>query len=153
MAIFLDMYPQMLAYQAGGLANITAMKATGQINRDQLDAWTDIDNGIKASDPNKIWEGNTLIAKVEQMVTLQAVLNKDLPLWNSVTYFRANPYYIESPMPGDNSRFQTFLPGTSFGNGWARFRWFEAKMVPAWQTWRKTNNGIVLKTLFNGGYK
>lgn len=150
------MYPQMLAYKAaGGLDNIKDMSDAQQITLDQLQAWNDIDEGIKNSDSGKIWDGNTLLAQVEQLETIQKVFDQEAKtnFWNSVTSFALNPWAIESPMPGDNSTFQQINPGVSFSDGQARFHWFKATMVNAWKGWRMTNNYIDLKTLLNGGYK
>jgi hypothetical protein len=151
MAIFMDMYPQMLAYQTGGLANIQAMRDAGQINPEQLLAWTNIDAGIASNNSDQIWQGNTQIAHVEQTITLQDVLDRAPSLWASATNFVFSPW-IKSPIPGDSSTFQTFAPDTNFGNGDARFEWFKEKMVPAWKNWRRTNQQIDLPTLLRGGY-
>ena len=151
-AIFMDMYPQMLAYQAGGMANITAMGAANQISPVQLAAWTAIDNGIKVNDPDQIFSGSTIFGQTEQEVTLQAILDKDLPLWANATTFIAAPW-IKSPIPGDSSTFQSFAPGVSFGDGNARYNWFAAKMVPAWRVWRQNNATINIQKLLSGGYQ
>jgi hypothetical protein len=155
----------MLAYQDGLIASnplqfLTATVPQGGVPANvllitplQLQAWTDITNGIKNSTANLIWTGNTLFAMVEQMQTIQAVLALDLPLWKKVTASKT----IYSPMPGDTSNFQDFassigFDGASCGSSSLRLAWFSAKMVPAWQNWRTTNNNILLKNLFGGAY-
>jgi Protein of unknown function (DUF2515) len=150
MAIFMDMYPQMLAYSAkGGLANITTMAQQKQITPQQLEAWTDIDEGIDNDDEDTIWDGNGLIVWVEQTQTVQPVFNKDLALWKQATKW--GPPLV-SPMPGDGTVFQTLYPGRSFSNAVLRYQWAIATMIPAIQNWQKTNQTIVVGKLLNGGY-
>ena len=47
-AIFMSMYPQILAYKAGGLANIQTMFAQKLINAEQMQGWT---SSTRASRP------------------------------------------------------------------------------------------------------
>lgn len=113
MAIFMNMYPQLLAYQAGGLANIQTMFAQDQITFDQLEGWEEIDSGIDSGDEDAIWDGNGLLVMVEQTQTIQQVFNKDLGLWKTLTDLSWNPLVrpIKSPIPGDTSTFQGYVPG------------------------------------------
>ena len=155
LAIFIDMYPQLLAYQqAGGLTNIQAMRAQGLITALQLDAWTLIDSGITNNDSSDIWKGNGLIVLVEQTETIQAVFNKDLGLWKTPTDLWWSPGVgkITSPIPGDTSTFQDLYPGASFADGWRKYTWTVLVMVPAFQRWQQTNPSIDTGKLLNGGY-
>jgi hypothetical protein len=152
--IFMDMYPQVLAYKAGGLDNIQTMLDDGIITNDQFLGWQSIASGITNNNWSDIEKGNALLIFVEQTQTIQAVFNKDLGLWKTLTDLWWFPPVgpIESPIPGDTSTFQGFAPGKSFSEGWWKYQWTISRMVPAWRTWRKTNPTIVLDTLLNGGY-
>jgi hypothetical protein len=152
MAIFMDKYPQLLAYSAGGLANITAMAQQKQISAIQLTAWQTIVRGINNNNQGTIWDGNAAIVWVEQTETVQPVFNKDLALWKNVTEW--GPTFgknLVSPMPGDGSVFQTLYPGQSFSNGTLRYTWAVSTMIPAFQNWQKKYQSIVVGTLLNGG--
>lgn len=175
LAIFMDMYPQMLAYREGGLAEIDAMQEHGEIKfQDQVDAWASIDEGVRMNNAGKVWEGVLLQLRVEQGKTLQAILDRDPELWRKATQAQD----LTSPIPGDDSTFQQyceidpFVPddlsfgdgrtfgdpnGGPFARGTARYLWFKNRMVPAWKdggdSWRKLNGLIDVNKLLNGGYK
>ena len=162
LAIYMDMYPQMLAYKDKGLGEINDMLVRGEIKDDQQKGWVLIDDGIKKGDIKEIWDGNYLFADVEQRVTLQKVLDKDLDLWqratNSLVATWAGP--IRAPFPGYDGTFQDFrktdpdvADDASFADADARMIWFKKKVYPSWQTWRLTNATIDLKKLLNGDYK
>jgi hypothetical protein len=73
---------------------------------------------------------------------------------------------ITSPIPGDDSTFQSFratanvkdqdgrpiAPGASFGNPFQRVAWFKGNMVPKWRDWRKGHERIIVQDLLNGDY-
>ena len=148
--IFMNMYPQLLAYQApGGLDNITAMAQQGLITPKQLRGWQLIASGINGNNSSQITDGNALLVEVEQTETVQAIFNKDLGLWKTITEYG---YDIKSPVPGDTSVFQTVYPGVNFADGWTKYLWTVNYMLPAFQQWRQNNTVIGIKTLLNGGY-
>jgi hypothetical protein len=119
----MDMYPQMLTYQAGGLEDIQTMLNDGLITNDQFLGWQSIASGIANKDWTAIEKGNALLVFVEQTQTIQTVFNKDLGLWKRLTNLSWNPEVgsIYSPVPGDTSTFQSFAPGKSFSEGWWKY--------------------------------
>ncbi len=153
LTIFLDVYKQALAYQSPkGVGELADMLERGEL-RDprQLNAWTIIKDGVDHEDQERADAGVRLLVQVEQDTTLQEVLNKDLPLWQSVTdnwgtwleqvaspLGRWELFLMTSPIPGEYSTFQEFryedplIPdNASFGNVDARLAWFDAKLFPA----------------------
>ena len=161
LAIYMDMYPQMLAYKSGGIAEIYAMFARDEISQDQRDAWVLIDDGIRLGDETKIWAGNSLLANVEQRVTIQKIY-ADLDLWQRVTDAKPTSWWkpIDSPYPGYTDTFQEFrvkdsdVPDdASLADANARMHWFTKKILPAWKTWRLTHNKIDFDMLIQGKYK
>jgi hypothetical protein len=148
-AIFMDMYPQLLAYSAGGLANINTMAQQNQITPTQLYAWQQIQQGINTGNADTIWGGNAAIVWVEQAVTAQPMFNKNLGLWKTATAWGPK---IVSPMPGDGTVFQTLWPGQSFSNPTLRYGWAVFTMIPAIRKWQLTNPNIILSKLLSGGY-
>ena len=172
LAIFMDMYPQMLAFdsETGGINEIERMGKSGEIKfEEQIRAWILIDSGINLHNAGDIWKGTLLLAKIEQGETLQAILDPDPLLWASVPREK-----VKSPIPRDTSTFLSFvsipddnIPNTvSFGDGReffdqdatgieqgnVRYLWFARKMVPAWKKWRQDHGNIDPKVLVRGGY-
>ncbi len=168
MSIFMDMYPQMLAYQAGldltpgqvvpGSLQFINMFLPDEMTADQKTAWGDINAGLINQNDQQRYDGNTAIGMVEQTRTLQAVLNQELLLWAKATSVgsfwlsRVTGQAIQSPIPTDGSYFQVRYPGVSFGDGTTRFGWFRDTMVPAWRGWRTTHINIKLNLLLDGSY-
>ena len=166
--VFMDMYPQMLAYKSGGLASIQEMLNNNEIKPPQFTAWQQIDQG-RIGNLQQVWDGNQGLLKFEQQVTLQTgAYAADLPYWKNVTN-TLNWFIpaISSPIPGDDSTFQTFraqagvkdqngdpiAPDVSLGNFNARWAWIMQKQLPTYKPWSVTNPLIDIPKLLSGGYK
>jgi hypothetical protein len=163
--VFMDMYPQMLAYRdGGGLAAVQKMLNNKEISQAQFTAWQQIDQGRTAGNQQLVWDGNQGLLKFEQEVTLQGgAYAADLPYWSDVTN-TSNPFIpsLTSPIPGDDSTFQTFREAAdaadvpddaSIGDFAARWAWIVRRQLPAYQTWSAANSVIDIKKLLSGGYK
>jgi len=161
----MDMYPQLLAYKEQGIAAIRQMRAAGAILQEQLLAWEQIELGRIQQEQNLIWSGNERLLRVEQEVVLQGGAYAANPVyWSSLTdasvpgvgYLAPMP----SPIPGDDSVFQTFrnedpaVPdNASIGDFSARWAWITSKQLPAIKVWCAANPNVDIQTLLNGGYK
>jgi len=163
--VYDDMYRQLLAYQTGGIAAIRQMQQNQEINQVQLLAWEKIAQGQQARDQQLVWDGNEALLKFEQEVTLQnGAYAANLPYWADLTNAYA-PLYgylapISSPIPGDDSVFQTsrgrfpnLPPGASIGDFGARWSWIEFQQLPAYMAWSGANPAIDVNKLLNNGYK
>jgi len=164
--VFMDMYPQMLAYHEGGIDAIQQMRTNFEIEESQLVAWGKIAQGS----PQSVWQGNTELLDFEQRVTLQnGAYAANQAYWAQLTS-ASMPVTglvapMPSPIPGDNRTFQQFRvdenqDGTddvsdtaSIGDFSARWAWITQKQLPAYQAWSGANNRIDVKKLLDGGYK
>jgi hypothetical protein len=116
--VYMDRYPQMLAYQKGGFNAIEQMAASNQITPAQLRGWDLINVGLTNSVPSQaqIWNGNRNLLQYEQQFTLQnGAYNADLAYWKNVTN-TWNPAIpaITSAIPGYTTSFQDFRYQYSF---------------------------------------
>jgi len=160
----MDMYPQLLAYKEQGIAAIRQMPAAGAILQEQLLAWEQIELGRIQQDPTLIWSGNERLLRVEQEVVLQGGAYAANPAyWSALTNASIFGSYLApmpSPIPGDDSVFQTFrtedpsVPDdASIGNFDARWAWITSKQLPAIKTWSDANQQLDVARLLVGGYK
>ncbi len=95
-------------------------------------------------------------------VTLQnGAYAADLPYWHNLTN-HANPFVpsMPSPIPGDNTTFQSFRAAdpnvtndASIGEFEARWAWITRKQLPAYKVWSDANQAIDVAWLLNGEYK
>jgi len=163
--VFEDMYRQLLAYQSGGIAAIRQMQQNREIDPAQLQAWETIAQGQQAGNQQLVWDGNETLLNFEQKVTLQnGAYAANLPYWADLTNAYAPVYGylapISSPIPGDDSVFQTsrgrfpnMPPGASIGDFAARWSWIEFQQLPAYVAWSGANPAIDVNKLLNNGYK
>ncbi|MDZ4736810.1 MAG: hypothetical protein SGJ07_10740, partial [Rhodospirillaceae bacterium] len=166
LAIFIDMYKAGLAYRdGGGIAEIRAMNASGEVSNEQIRAWKKIDQGLREPRSETIWQGVEILVNVEQRDLLQQVLDKDPDLWQNATDNVGSKlsriFMISSPFPGDESTFQDYranpdgpaIPSTStFYDVEARMTWILSRM-PKWREgWRATHDFIEIPTLLKGDY-
>jgi hypothetical protein len=158
--VYNDLAWQHLAYQACGIAEIQKAYDEGQITDDVLQAWRKIDEG-KGSDcrplywsppnPELIWEGTEMLLKYEQREVLQKqVYDKDPQMWRNASASPAAWYQaIDSPIPGDDTRFQDYYEfrDASIGNFDRRWKWIKYSMLPKWQKLDATGVDNVLKEM------
>ncbi len=175
--VFMDMYPQMLAYKSGAMTEIQKMLDNNQIQLAQFQAWQQISQGQQTGNQQLVWDGNQALLRYEQRFTLQngayiadlayfnKVTNSQIPLTN--TQIPMIPA-LTSPIPGDDSTFQSFRATTnvkdqdgnpiasnvSVGDFNARWAWIIQKQLPVYQnTWSVANPTIDVRKLLSGGYK
>ncbi len=67
---------------------------------------------------------------------------------------------MPSPIPGDDSTFQSFCDedpdvadDASIGDFNARWAWITQEQLPAYKVWSAANQEIDVPWLLNGGYK
>ena len=162
LAVYMDMYPQMLAYQSGQLNAINQMAESNEISPAQLRGWQLIDAGRTNPVQVQIWNGNRILVQYEQQVTLQeGAYNADLAYWNNVTNtWNLLVPAISSPIPGYTSTFQQFRAQSpivpddaSIGDYQARWTWILLRQLPAYMnTWSPNNLQINIQKLLSGGY-
>lgn len=111
-----------------------------------------------------VWKGN-----FEQQVTAQSsAYARSLAYWKAFTNTQIPGIpALTSPIPGDNSTFQTFratanvkdqngnpiASDVSIGDFNARWAWIMQNQMPAYMTWSAAHPEIDPDTLLRGGYK
>jgi len=172
MDIFMNIYPQMLAYKSGGMAAIQGMLTGNDISRVQFNAWQKIADGQQTGNQQLVWDGNIGLLDSEQRVIAQNGAYAAHPAyWVNVTNSLLVPLgaipALTSPIPGDPSSFQTFraTPGVVDEDGRpisstvgindfnARWAWIIQRQMPAYKTWSNATPQIDVKLLLKGGYK
>ena len=161
LAVYDDLYPQHLAFQAGGLAEIQKLLDAGLINQGQRDAWKQISDGLSQANKELVWNGNEALLKFEQQITLQTkVYDVAADYFKDLTNTN-NPFIpaMRSPIPGDNVSFQDFretdadVPDdASIGDFSARWEWIIDRILVGWRNWDETNGLIDIDKLLKGGY-
>jgi hypothetical protein len=161
--VFMDMYPQMLAYRSGRMTKIQDMLNDGSIRKFQFDAWQQINQGQTGGNLDLVWDGNQGLLKFEQQVTLQrGAYAADPAYWKTLTNhwnWFVPPVY--SPIPSDPSTFQSFRIDTdaadvpddaSIGEFNARWAWIVRRQLWVYRmNW--SHPTIDIKKLLSGGYK
>ncbi|AMV40931.1 fibronectin type III domain-containing protein [Planctomyces sp. SH-PL62] len=171
--IFMDIYPQILAFLAEGVVGTDRLYNSGLgeqyvgVTVTARDAWRDISDGLANKNSDVFWRGQGRLALAEQVEVLQPIINIDgLAFWKNVTQSGRDPIFgfimppvpgwdftIRSPLPGDNTTFQGLFPNSSFGDGYNRYAFFNLHLVDRWKTWRKANpTKLDLQKVYSGGY-
>ena len=162
--VFMDMYPQMLAYKSEGIDALRQMVDNREIGVTQFRAWEEIDFARRLGTADQVWHGNQVLLKYEQENTLQlGAYAENLAYWRQITN-TWNPGIpsLTSPIPGDTDTFQTFrrkddaadIPDdASIGDFDARWAWIIRRQLPAYRPWSDANPAIDIPKLLRGGYK
>lgn len=167
--IFMNMYPQFIAYDSGGINAIQAMFNEGIVAQGQLDAWKQIDAGKQAKSAGNaalasqdFWAGNLQLASVEQNIIAQAIYDNYKPLF---LFLSNDPWFstqLTSPVPGSgrNNTFGAVVPNGVHG-GQAniaekddRWQWVSAANVGIWamyEAWQPTHMIITAADVTNLG--
>lgn len=136
-AVYADIYWQHLAYQGCGIDDIEKAYEEGNITKPVRDAWRKIDAGKRTGNQDLVWEGNGQLLEYEQKTVLQtAVYNTDPALWNIASTGALASWWkkIESPIPGDQTTFQSYAQGASIGTFDKRWEWIQKSMLPKWRS-------------------
>lgn len=133
--VYTDIFWQHLAYEHGGIEAIRGIHAEGAISNDLLQAWEQIDAGTRAGNADQVWEGNQGLLRYEQEVTLQqGVYDQNRHIYQRLSSgITGLVQPLSSPIPGDPSTFQDYVPGGDIGDFNDRWRWIEDSMLPAWR--------------------
>jgi hypothetical protein len=105
-----------------------ALYARGELSPLLFSAWMWIARGVREGEERFIWEGNALLAKHEQMVALQSVID------TSPSYARA--MWLAGKSDADNSIPGILTPfwySEDFSEPDARWRWVEKVFWPAYK--------------------
>lgn len=128
-AVYRDIYWQHLAYLAGGVDEVMKYVNRMSMPRKDLlaDGWALISRGEKTNNEGLIWDGNTLLLKFEQMVTLQKVYDRYPSLSARLSYV------MISPLPMHFAPFRVTNPGGNIGIFEERWKWIATVLVPEWR--------------------
>jgi Protein of unknown function (DUF2515) len=110
--VYMDVYPQFLAYQRGGLAEVQTIPTVQPL---QITGWGRIEQGLQQNDQQMVWSGNTDLLQFEQKTTLQQGVYQG----SEALFAQVSPA-APSPMPGNGPSFAAMItpllqPGWLFG--------------------------------------
>lgn len=113
----------------------------GELPKRFLDAWTTIHRGIEENDKELIWEGNKMLLKYEQEITLQSAIYDKYP--KIADWFSDK---VRSPIPGDHDegRLAAFDPGSDLGDFDDRWTWISKSMLRAYRKLLEASPEIVM---------
>ena len=148
-AVFEDMYWQHMAYQDGGIQALEQMAANRTIEREQINAWRVLDQGVQAGDQEMVWAGNQALLRYEQERILQPMYERNREMWadlsgngyGDLNVIRHLPYLRDwigdgldfpSAINGGLS-FQDYMQNGDIGNFDHRMDWIENSMLPEWR--------------------
>jgi hypothetical protein len=139
--IFLDVYWQLLAYEEGGIKEITELHDNKKIDDKMFRGFEMIEKAKGAKNKEEahklIYDGNALIAEYEQTTVLQGVFD------NMSILDRANVNLggdlVRSPIPGSKSTFKGFSPKGTFTDTADRWKWVNDEMLPEWDKYLAAN--------------
>lgn len=166
--VFLDLFPQHLAYRSGGLAEINGISGLDPL---QVQGWAQIDAGRQNGNASDIIAGNRLLLRHEQQNVLQQavfggnaarVAHWDYMTNNSIPFF---PEFA-SPIPGHGVSFNDYrsqdpavAANASFGDFSSRWEWIANtnphtpnSMFDAWAAWEQQNSSIDMQRLLDDEY-
>jgi len=163
-AIYSDLYPQFLAYQAKGIKEIERMKNANLVSPEQFAGWQQIDTGNAKNDQNLVWAGNTALLKYEQQHTARLIYDV-LPNTPMFAFISDDPWFktqLKSPIPGDTGTFRSVVPNHADGtppnlaNFNDRWQWITTPntgQLDKYKAWAATHNAINLADVTNQGVK
>ncbi|GAA2758887.1 DUF4157 domain-containing protein [Actinopolymorpha rutila] len=132
-AIFMDLAWQHQAYREGGIKALAAAAARGELDKDGLAAWQEIDSG----DPSRVSKGNQALLKREQYQVLQGGGKggyykqiQDIPDNDMIPETMSEE--AKSPIPGGKP-FADVVPGGDITRFEDRWKWLEKDMIPAYE--------------------
>jgi hypothetical protein len=133
--VYNDIYWQALAFDEGGLAEIEKHK--DDLTPGQFEAWKKIAQGMKVKNDALINEGNMLLFRNEQEITLQKTVYHVYP-----GSFKQAGEYADNVVPHltDDREFWSFKkhqPAGDFANFNDRWAWFSG---PVWDDWLHVSN-------------
>lgn len=128
-AVFRDIYWQHLVYRDAGIDELNRLISSSGLTQKQMliDGWSKIAAGDKTGASGLVWEGNALLLKYEQSVTLQKVYDAHGNLAADLSYF------MVSPLPWQIARFDKSFPSGSVGDLQKRWKWIEGELLPHWK--------------------
>jgi hypothetical protein len=138
LGVYADIYWQHLAYEQGGIQEMRNLKARGELQVTQLNAWELIEQG-------KVWDGNRQLLFYEQSVTLQkGVYDQHAKAFKSMSWLADYmPWMLSSPIPGHDIAFTESVPGGNLGSFNDRWKWIDTSMLPAWKKLTQENPASV----------
>lgn len=135
--VYRDIVPLFLAYLDGGLSAVTALDVDERLKSGfrLIDAGARMrEFGLSAVGNEAVWEGNKLLLRYEQEVTLQGlVYAPDRLLWKLASgavfmRFETGPV----PNPARWTYFQETVPFGDVGDFDQRWLWIDGTMLPLW---------------------
>ncbi len=146
-AVFFDIYWQHLAYESGGLEEIRAAHARGEMPDRVLEAWETIDAGRTAlaeakesgdsealeAANDRIWSGNRQLLMFEQEETLQDGVYDHFPETFEWLSSDLNVMGLDSPIPTDDQQFGDVVEDGDIGTFDDRWKWIDERMLPQWR--------------------
>lgn len=130
LAIFMDLGWQHEAYIQGGLAELEARFRAGEIDTPTIQAWRQIDRGIRNRNDADIQAGNQALLLREQSVILPPGY-ANIQRIPGINFGRTMGRLAQNPIPGGR-RFEAIVPGGNLAVFEDRWRWIERDMVPHW---------------------
>lgn len=137
--VYRDIAPLFLAYLDGGLDAVLALEVDERLKSGfrLIDSGTKLrERGLNAAGDLAVWEGNKLLLRYEQQVTLQgSVYDPARLLWKLVSgamlmRFETGPV----PNPASWTLFQQAVPLGDIGSFHDRWEWISAAMLPLWKS-------------------
>lgn len=150
-AIYEDIYWQHLAYQNGGINELTRICKQGDLPEELLAAWEQIDLGKKTNNLDLIWQGNTALLAYEQREVIQPILYEgavNKPLWKLISLAdKFLGFLITSPVPEEEQLFRDHLPAGDLGDFEDRWQWCTERIFPTWQSFETEHPDKVTQLL------
>jgi hypothetical protein len=146
--VFRDIVPLFLAYLDGGLDAVTALAVDERLKSGfrLIDAGARMrESGLTLAGNEAVWEGNKLLLRYEQEVTLQGlVYDPDRVLWKLASgavfmRFETGPV----PNPARWTYFQEAVPFGDVGEFSKRWQWIGGTMLPMWDSLLNSAPGTV----------
>ena len=115
------------AYTTGGIEEIRALAAAGEIEPKVAQAFEDIHKGALAGNEDLVNKGNAALLEREQ----KEILKEGYAFLSKMGIGVAMGYLTESPIPEGKS-FHDVVPIGDLTNFQERWKWISSDMLPAW---------------------
>lgn len=146
-AIFADLYWQHLAYREAGIGELARIYAQGDLTKEMLLGWQQIDLGRRLGNEALIWEGNLKLLYHEQRYVIQTVLYEGVfnrTLWKLISLVhQVSGILLDSPVPGGAADFRDAVPNGNLADFDQRWEWCVAHIVPAWQKFEQNRTAVL----------
>ena len=127
--VWWDIFWQHLAYREAGIDELIRANKAGELPRLVIEAWKDVDNGVRHGNTTLVRQGNEALLKYEQSAILQIqVYDKFSEIWPRISG------QIPSPIPEHGINIADYVPNGNIGNFNDRWKWVEESMLPAWNS-------------------